>query len=143
MNPERISNTKENTYVNKIEPVDLMKKFLIAEDEEVNFFYLEIVLKKLVPNCIVDHALNGSIAVEKCTFNGNYDMIFMDIRMPQMDGFEATRIIKQMQPSVPVIMQTAFTSDEDRKNAAESGCDGFLTKPISEFRLKELLGYLL
>jgi len=120
----------------------MSKRFLIVEDEEVNFFYLEIVLKKLSPSCDVTHAENGKVAVEICEKGVDFEIIFMDVRMPEMDGFEATRLIKKMKNTVPVIIQTAYTSDEDRKLAKEAGCDGFLTKPISEFRLKELIGSL-
>jgi hypothetical protein len=63
----------------------------------------------------------------------------MDIKMPVMNGFDATRLIKQQRPDLPVIVQSAFTSKEDREKAREAGCDRFITKPVSKSELLELV----
>ena len=67
----------------------------------------------------------------------------MDLKMPIMSGFEATRLIKEHRPDLPVIAQSAFTSIEDRQKAKEAGCDSFLTKPISQSDLLDKIQTLL
>jgi hypothetical protein len=67
----------------------------------------------------------------------------MDIKMPVMNGFEATRLIKQLRPELPVIAQTAFTSTKERDKAKEAGCDSFITKPIKKSELIALIKQLL
>ena len=63
----------------------------------------------------------------------------MDIKMPVMNGFEATRLIKKQRPELPVIAQSAFTSKEDKEKAKKAGCDSFITKPIRKSELLELI----
>jgi len=70
-------------------------------------------------------------------------MVLMDIKMPVMNGFEATRLIKKQRPELPVIAQSAFTSKEEREKARDAGCDSFITKPISKSALFDLLHKLL
>ena len=67
----------------------------------------------------------------------------MDIRMPLMNGYEATALIKKIRPDLPVIVQTAFTSKEEKQRAEKAGCDGFITKPINKNNLLELIKELL
>jgi len=109
---------------------------LIADDEQINFLYLEILLKKLVKR--IDHACNGSDAINLVSKN-QYDMIFMDLKMPEMDGFEATRRIKLTHPDIPVIAQTAYASVEDREMALIAGCEDFIAKPIRKNLLLEVI----
>ena len=85
---------------------------------------------------MIDTADNGLVAVEKVTASkpGHYDAILMDIQMPVMNGYEATRRIRAIEnpklASVPILAMTANVFNEDRKVAAECGMDGFLSKPI-------------
>jgi len=102
---------------------------LIVEDEIYNFLYLHAVLEKLVKD--IDNAYDGKEAVEMVT-KRKYDLVLMDLKMPVMDGHEATRKIKKLFPKLPIIAQTAYSHAEERKLAFESGCDGYLTKPISK-----------
>jgi CheY-like chemotaxis protein len=102
---------------------------LIADDEEINFLYLEILLKNSILR--IDHALNGDHAVEMVK-NNSYDLILMDIKMPGMDGYEATRILKQNFPLIPIIAQTAYATVEDKEKALLAGCDDFIAKPIKK-----------
>jgi len=102
---------------------------LIVEDEIYNFLYLHAVLEKLVKN--IDNAFDGKEALELVE-NQKYDLILMDLKMPVMDGHEATREIKKLFPEIPIIAQTAYSHTEERRLAFESGCDGYLTKPISK-----------
>ena len=71
------------------------------------------------------------------------DIVLMDIKMPLMNGYEATRLIKELRPDLPVIIQTAFTSKEERENAKKAGCDGYITKPINKIELHKLMLKLL
>ena len=101
---------------------------LIAEDEETNFIYLETALKRT--NIQIIRANNGKEAVEAAKLNPGIDLILMDVKMPEMNGLEATRSIKSFRKDIPVIAQTAFAMDEDKRNCTAVGCDDFLAKPI-------------
>ena len=109
---------------------------LIADDEPVNFKYFEILLKGKVKN--IDHAVNGKEAAEMASRN-NYNLILMDMKMPVMGGIEATKILKQKFPELPIIAQTAYTFPEERETAVQAGCDDFLTKPIKKGDLMEII----
>lgn len=104
-----------------------MKTILIAEDNDSNFILMSYLLKKQY-NII--RAINGVKAVE-CAKNGGIDIILMDIKMPEMDGLEATRIIKKSMPDMPIIALTANAFESDRDQAFEAGCDDFLPKPVN------------
>ncbi len=110
---------------------------LIAEDEETNFVYLETALQKT--NIVVLRAKNGKEAVELVKVNPQIDIILMDIKMPEMNGLEATRCIKSFRKDIPVIAQTAFAMEEDRRNCSAVGCDDFMPKPIRYKILLETL----
>lgn len=112
-----------------------MKKLLIAEDVDSNFLLLKAVLGKQYE---LVRAVNGKEAIVK--FNEcNPDLIFMDIKMPEMDGLEASKIIRSYSTEVPIIALTAFAFDADREKAMMAGCNGFLTKPISVKELRAVL----
>ncbi|MDA3930271.1 MAG: response regulator, partial [Prolixibacteraceae bacterium] len=126
-NPESI--TSEPTIkkpTNTI--VENEQTILIAEDDESNFFYLNELL--IDYNYKILRAKNGAEAVELFTKNKSIVMVFMDIKMPIMDGFEATKKIKKINPSIPIIAQTAFAMADDRDTAIENGCDDYISKPI-------------
>ena len=113
---------------------------LVAEDEEINYLFLEILLKKEIDlDCIIIHAKNGEEAVEICDKNPDIDLILMDLKMPVMDGFEATRQIKELRPNVPIVAQTAFSSAEDKRKVFSLGFDDFLSKPISKEALSAVI----
>jgi len=103
-------------------------KVLIAEDEDTNFIYLQTALEKT--NIQIIRAKNGREAVEFIRINPYINVILMDIKMPEMNGLEATRSIKSFRKDVPIIVQTAFAMEEDRRNCIAIGCDDFLAKPI-------------
>jgi CheY-like chemotaxis protein len=107
---------------------------LIAEDVESNFLYLKAVLSKL--NANIFWAKNGVEAVEICNDENAIDLIFMDLQMPEMNGYEATQILKKRYPNMPIVAQTAFAMSDDREKALDSGCDDYLAKPIKS---KDLL----
>ena len=114
---------------------------LIAEDEEVNFLFLEILLiDKLRVPCKILHAIDGVEAVEMCKKDPNIDLVLMDIKMPKMNGYDATKEIKKMRPELPIVAQTAYSTREDMKKAIDAGCVEFITKPINKDILNKIIG---
>ncbi len=109
-------------------------KILIAEDVESNYLYLNAVLSKI--NAVVHWAKNGKEAVDIFKKEEKIDLILMDLQMPEMNGYEATKIIKEADPELPIIAQTAFAMSDDREKAINAGCDDYLAKPIKS---KDLL----
>ncbi|MCG8701121.1 MAG: PAS domain S-box protein [Bacteroidales bacterium] len=105
-------------------------KIVVAEDEEINFLYLEEVLSEF--DFEIVHTLDGIETVEYCKANNDVDLILMDIKMPKMDGYTATTILKEEYPNIPIVAQTAFAMREDKKRAVSAGCDDYLSKPIKK-----------
>ena len=118
--------TRESIQTDKYVWID--KIILVVEDIDLNFLYISELLKPT--GTMIIHAMNGKEAVERCQSEENIDIVLMDIYMPIMNGYEATRQIKQIRPELPVIAQTAYAMAEDRKRAIEAGCDDFIAKPI-------------
>lgn len=113
---------------------------LIAEDEEINYFLLEVLLGKEPDFDIqIIHAKNGQEAVGFCQENTKISLVLMDIKMPIMNGYEATKKIKELYPDLPVIIQTAHITSEAKKEAFMFGCDDFILKPIRKNTLSEIL----
>ncbi|MCW3785633.1 response regulator [Plebeiibacterium sediminum] len=120
--------TDSKNSINKLKP---KLKVLITEDEEINLFYLNTVINKIAKTEVeILQANNGKEAVDLCNSHPDIDVVFMDIKMPVMDGYEATKIIKENHPNIAIIVQTAYSTEEDRKRAFNSGCDDFISKPI-------------
>jgi len=113
------------------------KTILIAEDEEVNYIYLTTALSKTNVNIL--RAFNGQEAVEIAKVNPLVELILMDIKMPKMNGLEATKAIKSFRSDVVIVAQTAFAMEEDRKNCQAVGVDDFLSKPVRYKLLFETL----
>ena len=110
---------------------------LVAEDDDQSSKLIEIFLK--MPHLKVTRVTNGAEAVEYCRSGKPVDLVLMDIKMPVMDGFEATRLIREFAPRLPIIAQTAFASEDDKENAIKSGCNDFITKPFSkEFLISKI-----
>jgi CheY-like chemotaxis protein len=103
---------------------------LIAEDDESNFFVLEVVIKKTTGAKVI-RASNGIEAVDLCRENQAITLVLMDIKMPIMDGLEATREIKAFRPDLPIIAITAYAMSGDEQKALNAGCDDYLAKPVS------------
>ena len=104
-----------------------MKKILIAEDNDSNYILMCYLLKK---HYEIVRAINGRDAIEKVE-QGGIDLVLMDIKMPEMDGLEATKIIKKDKPDMPIIALTANAFESDRDQALAAGCDDFLSKPVN------------
>jgi len=130
-----------NNEINKKEG-DIQNKhiILIAEDEEINYLYLEILLNDVIGlDCEIIHVKNGLEAVEKCRENPAIDFVLMDLKMPIMDGYEAIKQIKKLRPKLPIVVQTAYSRLEEQERAALAGCDDFVSKPISQEILKNMI----
>ena len=110
------------------------KHILLVEDNELNREIAQEILQEY--GFLVDTAENGAVAVEKVSTAapGSYDLVLMDVQMPIMDGYTATRKIRALddpaRAKLPILAMTANAFDEDRRNALESGMNGFLSKPI-------------
>jgi CheY-like chemotaxis protein len=104
------------------------KVILVVEDDEVNYKFLEAVLQDTAVTIL--HASNGFQAVELCKSINKIDLVLMDIKMPEMDGFQATRLIREFNRKVPIIAQTAFVLENEWNRCLEVGCNDRITKPI-------------
>lgn len=110
---------------------------LIAEDEESNFLYLEVLLNMM--NFDYIHANNGAEAVEICQKNSAIDLVLMDIKMPVMNGIDATRLIHEFRPNIPIIATTAYAQTGDEQRFLAAGCNGYLPKPIKKDLLLQII----
>ena len=117
-----------------------MKTILIAEDNDSNYILMTYILKKSYQFL---RAKNGQEAVALAE-KGGIDLILMDMKMPIMDGVEATKKIKENHPDLPIVALTANAFESDRQMMMDAGCDEFLSKPVSSEKclatIKELIG---
>jgi len=114
------------------------KVILIAEDEVMNYMYLEEALKETKAKVI--WCKNGKEAVSKIIEEKvHVDLILMDIKMPEMNGYDATKQIKSYNSGIPVIIQTAFAMAEERKKGFEVGGDEYIEKPIRQNKLLSVI----
>lgn len=104
------------------------KVILIAEDIFTSTRYYQAALKRTNSEILI--AKNGQEAVEIVEENKNIDLILMDIHMPELNGFEATRKIKKINRNISIVMQTAYILSGEEEKSYEAGCDDFLTKPV-------------
>jgi PAS domain S-box-containing protein len=117
---------------------DWSNKFiLIAEDEHVNYLYLQELLKSTRVNLI--RAKDGKEAIALCHENSNINLILMDIKMPNVNGFTATREIKKIRQYLPIIAQSAYAMEEEIMKCKEAGCDEYISKPIDPQKLLLLI----
>jgi PAS domain S-box-containing protein len=109
---------------------------LVAEDDETNFYYLNALLNRETKTRIL-HALNGQEAIDIFKANRDIRLILMDMKMPEIDGFEATKQIKLIDKDVHIIAITAYAMSGDEERILAAGCDGYLSKPINKKNLLE------
>lgn len=146
--PFLIQTLIEITEADEYKDVDLNgKRILVVEDNPLN---REIICDILTSyGCEVDEARDGTFAIEKVNMGGVgfYNMILMDIQMPVMDGYEATRIIRSFQSeelsNIPIVALSANAFAEDKRKALECGMNGFVTKPLSIDKLRKVLNLIL
>ncbi|MBN1985731.1 MAG: response regulator, partial [Prolixibacteraceae bacterium] len=110
---------------------------LVVEDDKVGRIYMETLFKNRCKNILF--ASNGVEAVEMCKNNRNIDLILMDIKMPLMDGYEATQKIKSINKNIVIIAQTAFALAGDEEKALAAGCDDYISKPINKETLFKVI----
>jgi CheY-like chemotaxis protein len=112
------------------------KIVLVVEDDDMSYLYLSQLF--MLTKCTMVHARSGSEALEK--FNSQQpDMVLMDIQLPDMDGTEVTRIIRQSGSEIPIIAQTAGKSGEVQDKALKAGCSAVLIKPFTMENLFEVI----
>ena len=109
-------------------------KILVAEDIDSNYLLVRAILR----SCSLSRAINGKEAVEFAQ-NNKYDVILMDIKMPIMDGLEATRKIREFDKDTPIIALTANAFDSDKVDALAAGCDAYIAKPIKKAELEKTI----
>jgi PAS domain S-box-containing protein len=137
--PCLVTDIQEKPYF-KSEEISLKKmhgKILIVEDDMVSFEYLSIILSKF--DITVLHAENGEQAVEFVKNFPDIDLVLMDIRMPIMNGIEATKQIKRIRPDLPVIAQTAYAFSNEKRDILAVGCDEYISKPMESSKLNLLI----
>jgi len=122
--------------------LDRQPEILVAEDEDSNFAVLELLLKRKL-NANVLRVVNGQLAVNYCQENIGLDLVIMDVKMPVMDGFEATRLIKTIRPDLPVLGLTAYGQSGDERKVRDAGCDAYLAKPFKSAELIRIIEGLL
>jgi len=109
-------------------------RIISIEDNTASAEYLDIAIDMLgFEHKNFSNAKVGIAYIEE----NNVDLVLMDVQLPEMDGYEATRILKRKFPRLPVIIQTAYAMKGDREKAFEAGCDDYIAKPISLKVLKE------
>ena len=109
-------------------------RILVAEDNDSNYFLVETMLASQ----ILERARNGREAVTMAR-SGKYAVILMDVRMPEMDGLEATRTIRKFDTQTPIVALTANSFDSDREAALDAGCTAYLAKPVRQKDLNDVI----
>lgn len=114
---------------------------LIVEDDEINFVYLSEIFSNTSAKII--RAYTGREAIEICNENDEISFVLMDIKLPEIDGYEATKEIKKIRPQLPIIAQTAYALPHDERKAYSVGCDGYIAKPVYKKNLIAILSKVL
>ena len=112
-------------------------RILIAEDDETSLELIHYVVRSIGKEILI--ARNGVDAIKACRNNPNIDLVLMDIKMPGMDGHEATRQIRLFNQDVIIIAQTAFAFTGDKEEALAAGCNDYISKPLNKNTLLELI----
>ena len=110
---------------------------LVAEDDNINFLLIENILKSY--NFKIIRAKDGVEAVEFCKTNQEIDLVLMDIKMPNLDGYEAFTEIRKINPTIPIIAQTSYSFEEELDKIKKLGFNNFISKPIQKQKLLELI----
>lgn len=103
-------------------------KILVAEDDDASFLVIKALLKNL--NCTITHTRSGTETVETCYQNPDFDLILMDIKMPEMNGYEASRKIREFNNEVYIIAQTAYAMKGDKDESLKAGINDYIAKPV-------------
>jgi CheY-like chemotaxis protein len=133
--PETVIENKVNSDFKEHQIKSL--KILIAEDDEASGILISNIVKAYCKTEL--KVKTGVEAVEACQANPDIDLILMDIKMQEMDGYEATRQIRQFNKDVIIIAQTAFALTGDKERALQAGCNDYISKPIDSNLLIEII----
>ena len=134
-NDKRIS---ADVFSRKKEGIETQKlNILLADDQEAASFFMTAILRDICNDIL--HVKTGNETVQTCRNNPDLDLILMDIRMPELNGYEATRQIRKFNKDIIIIAQTAFALSGDRKKAIEAGCNDYISKPFVKEKLIALL----
>ncbi len=112
----------------------IMRPILVVEDDKTSYILIQEFLKPL--DLVLHHVTDGEKAIDYIKLNPEIRLILMDLKLPSVDGYEATKIIKQINPEIHIIAQTAYAMLGDREKAINAGCDDYLTKPIDLKKLQ-------
>ncbi len=109
---------------------------LIAEDDLMN----QLLIGKYMRTLQWEHTIvsNGLLALEACRA-GNFDAILMDIEMPELDGIEATKSIRQFNKEIPIVAITAYVTEQNRNKCSDAGMNDFLAKPVSQHLIENVI----
>jgi CheY-like chemotaxis protein len=130
--------SNESTSNLNIENISKSLRILVAEDDDINYMFIEYLFNNSKHKLV--RAINGQEAVDIINKDKNFDIILMDLKMPIMSGFEATKIIKSIVPGIPIIALTAYVFEDDKQKAMNSGCDDFIVKP---YRMEDLFNKII
>ena len=134
----KVDNVTNNEFLTQMKENQMNQlKILIAEDDVSSEKLMSIVVRKFAKEIILVET--GTEAVEACRSNPDIDLILMDIQMPEMDGYEATRQIREFNTRVVIVAQTAYALSGEKEKAVEAGCNDYISKPIRKDNLMELI----
>ncbi len=138
-----------NSLSDKFDPVEIpaqtisqpppskKNKIIIAEDDETSYHFLELALQDVTESLV--HAKDGFQAVEMAKKYADTDIILMDIKMPKLNGFEATKEIRKFNKNVFIIAQTAYAQEGYKTIVSKAGCDAYISKPIDKQKLLDII----
>ena len=135
--PTSKDNKTDEALKENLEELPHNLTILVTEDDETSYMLIEEIINDNSINLI--RAKSGREAIEQVKQTPAINMVLMDIKMPDINGYEATRKIKELRSKLPVIAQTAFASNDERQKAIEAGCSEFFSKPISSNELKNAI----
>ena len=132
-----VSEIEQKDTIGLIDVVWDHKTFLVVEDDEGSAEFLNEILS--VTKAKIINVFTGKEAIEVFNVNPNIDLVLLDIRLPDESGFDVARAMKKIRPEIPIIAQTAYTSNSDKIECLNAGCNDFIAKPIQYNKLMELL----
>jgi signal transduction histidine kinase len=137
--PYKPVNARETVHREKNETLKELRNLtiLIVEDEETNFQYISEIFD--ISDIKIIRAINGKAAVDVCRENNGISLVLMDMKMPGMDGYEATKLIREFRPDIPIIAQTAYALSDEKEAALNAGCNEYISKPFKKEQLLSLV----
>lgn len=133
-NVQQTINVSENKILTRIGDEEII---LIAEDDNINFLLIEKIVKSF--NFKIIRAKDGAEAVELCRTNSEIDLVLMDIKMPNLNGYDAFIEIRKFNTTIPIIAQTSYTFEDELNRIKKLGFTDFISKPIDKEKLYELI----